>query len=430
VMIEPAAGSIAVKGAVDFPLENQGASSFKFNLHRPFVITKLLVNGKAATFTDAPMEGIISLPASRSVVVNLPSALSQNWVHMEIEYGGRMMALPEFGASPDMRHSLDDQVNSRMVELAFYSSWYPQFEFGQHFQMKLAVSLPQGWTTICSGNKLEDRIQDGREFTRWSSADDFDIVVLASQDYKVKAIHERGVDVDIYYTQLPEQFIAKEGGQIASVLNLYSAGLGETTIPNGTVRHVYSPKRLGQGAAGFARPGMIITSEGRTMAGLARDPGFSIFQGIAHEIAHYWWHFGTGQGDWINEAFAEYFSSTAVQKLESQEEFQRVIANYRSQVGELPPDAPPLSTVPISGQYSFVVRYFKGSLMLNAFRQAMGDQEFFQACREFFDDYSGKPTGTSDFRSFWKSKLGAQYELVDLWLDSPGGLPRTVEVKP
>ncbi len=222
---------------------------------------------------------------------------------------------------------------------------------------------------------------------------------------------------------MPDRFIEQEGTEIAGVLKLYSARLGETNIPSGTVKHVYSPKRKGQGKAGFARPGMIVTSEGLTLEELALDTKFSLFQGIAHEIGHYWWNFGIGHGDWINEAFAEYFSALAVQELVSEEDFREIMANYRKLSSELPADAPSLSTVPPMEQASFVVRYFKGALMLDTLRQTMGNERFFAASREFVQTYAGRPTGTSEFRNFWKATLGSQKELIDVWLDSRGGVP-------
>jgi aminopeptidase N len=80
-------------------------------------------------------------------------------------------------------------------------------------------------------------------------------------------------------------------------------------------------------------------------------------------------------------------------------------------------------------QTSFVIRYYKGAAMLDTLRQTMGDEKFFLASREFFQTYTGKPTGTAEFRSFWKAKLGSQGELIDVWLDSRGGLPNILEKK-
>jgi len=429
VTIEPEAGSIAVQGNIDVPLQDPAASQFRFNLHETLAIKKLLVNGKPATFADAPVESELPLAASRGVVVNLPAGLLERRVHMEIEYGGLMKLLPEFNATADWRHALDDQINSRMVELAGYSSWYPQFAFGQPLKADLTLSLPESWISICSGEKLEDQVARGCALTRWSSPKDMDIVILGSANYKKKSIQESGLNLEIYYTQLPQKFIEREDAQVAGVLKLYTTWLGETYIPGGTVKHVYSPKQKGQGKAGFARPGLIVTSEGLTLEALAQDPKFSLFQGIAHEIAHGWWNFGAGQEDWINEAFAEYFSALAVQQLVSEDEFRSIMADYRKQANGLPADAPSLAAVPPMGQTSFVIRYYKGAAMLDTLRQNMGDEKFFLASREFFQSYTGKPTGTGEFRSFWKAKLGGQGELIDVWLDSSGGVPIIPEKK-
>ena len=105
------------------------------------------------------------------------------------------------------------------------------------------------------------------------------------------------------------------------------------------------------------------------------------------------------------------------------------MADYRKQTSELRADAPSLSTVPPMEQTSFVVRYYKGASMLDTLRQTMGNERFFLASREFFQTYTGKPTGTPEFRSFWKEKLGGQKDLIDVWLDSRGGIPNTAVKK-
>jgi aminopeptidase N len=293
---------------------------------------------------------------------------------------------------------------------------------GHPIGLDLELSLPEGWVAICSGKKVSERVNNGRAITRWSSPKDTDIVIVASPNYKEKSSRLPDFAIEIYYTQMPDRFIDREMGQIADVMTLFADRLGATTIPAGTIKHVYSPKRKGQGRAGIVRPGMIVTSEGLTLASLANDPQFSLFQDIAHEIAHFWWNFGAGQGDWINEAFAEYFSAVAVQKVLSEQQFAGVLENYRKQVHELPANAPSLSTVPFDGS-GFVIRYFKGSLMLDYMRHALGDDKFFQASRNFFETYHNKSIGTAEFRSFWKQKLGDQKNSLDVWLDSKGSLP-------
>src|SRR5208337_2589333 len=260
VRIEPGPGDIAVQAKVEIPLKNPQGRDFKFGLHETFTVKQLLVNGKKASFSFQPAEPSPMTPAFRNVVVSLPPDVSPGKIRMDIEYEGRLKNIPEFGTSPDQKQAMDDQVNARMVELAGYSSWYPQFVFGEPVQVQMELSLPQGWISICSGKKLDEQVKDGRVITRWFSARDLDPLIAASPNYKEKSVRQSGVNVEIYYTQMPEEFVSGEARQIADVVKLYTDGLGETNIPGGTVKHVYSPKRKGQGKAGIARPGMIVTS--------------------------------------------------------------------------------------------------------------------------------------------------------------------------
>jgi hypothetical protein len=420
VRVEPSQGTLGVRGRLGIPARNRSERELRFDLHETFEVKQLLVDGQRAGFSFQAAEVTPVKPASRTVVVSLAGEASTDPILVDIEYDGRLKELPENGAVPGQM-GLDDQVNARMVELASYSSWYPQFAWGEPLQIALEVSLPEGWTSVCSGQKLQDRVESGRALTRWSSPKDVDIVVLASRDYRRRDVRESGIAIEIYDTRLPRAFVDREAAQISGVFRLFTARLGQTTIPGGTVKHVYSPKRKGQGMAGIARPGMIVTSEGITLESLAADPGFSLFRGIAHEIAHFWWNFGSGQGDWVNEAFAEYYSALAAQSLVSDPEFRRVMAGYRDGVRRLPADAPSLARVPfMDGQVNWVVRYQRGALMLDSLRQALGDEAFFGASRDFFQTYRGRSIGTEEFRSFWKQRLGERAAIVDRWLEAGG----------
>ena len=421
--IDPALGTISVRGKMEVPLQEGASPTIEFGLHQTFELRKLSVNNSSATFSLRPMEPSLINPATKRVLVELPHNFSGNMARLEIEYGGSLKQIPEFGTFPDQHLALDDQINSRLIELACYSSWYPQFfPMGYPINVKLEVSLPLEWVAICSGKKLEDVVRGKQAITRWVSLKDTDILIAASPNYKRRANRLSGADIEIYYTRMPEEFVEKELRQIEEIMRLFTERLGETTIPAGMIKHVYSPKLKGQGRAGIARPGMIVTSEGLTLETLAKDPKFSLFQDIAHEIAHFWWNFGAGQGDWINEAFAEYFSVLAVEGASSKEGSGTVIDTYRKQVQALPATAPSLSTVPFDGS-SFVVRYYKGSLMLDYLRNVLGDAGFFRGSRDFFRTYRGKSIGTREFRIFWNERLSSQRESIDAWLDLNGALP-------
>jgi hypothetical protein len=418
--VEPTAGTVAVKGTILVP-QQSAAQELKFRLHRTFAVTKLTVNGEPAAFSYGIVEPTPFSPAARNVIVKLPAgAVRDGKVRLSLGYKGKLESIPEWGSAPDQQLAMDDQVNARMVELASYSAWYPQFfGFDHPIQTELEVSLPKGWTAVSSGAKRDLGIVDGRAVTRWSTPRTMDIVLAASPDFHVVTGKSGGVTIEVYHTKMPADVIAREARDLSAVMMYFTDVLGETAVPGGTIRHVYSPKVRGQGRAGIARPGLIVTSEGRVLGAMAAQPGYTLFQDIAHEIAHFWWSIGTGQGDWVNEAFAEYFSALSVEKLVSEKEFEAVLAGYRKNVAAISPDAPSLATVPADGS-GFFVRYFKGSLMLDDFRRQMGDAAFFATARAFFQTYKNDRIGTAEFRSFWRPRLGDKAERVDLWLDLKG----------
>jgi hypothetical protein len=424
--IEPGTGSVAVRGEIGMQLE-PGARQTTFVLHRSFAIRKLLVDGVPAKFSYQTVDPTPFNPAVRNVVVDLPARRAAT-LKMDIVYDGKLEALPEWGASPDTKLAMDDQVNDRMVQLASYSSWYPQFApFGRHFRTELEISLPKGWTAVSGGAKRDLASADGRAVTHWSVQDNFDLAFAAAPNFKVIKTRSSGVEIEIYHTQMPDTVIAGESTELAAVTALFTDALGEANVPGGTIRHVYSPMKKGQGRAGIARAGVIITSEGRMQDALAGDPNYSLLQDLAHEVAHFWWHFGSGQGDWVNEAFAEYSSAIAVREIGSKERFEGVLAYYRKCVAGLPATAPSLATVPQQGG-DFYVRYYKGSLMLDDFRRSMGDEAFFSAAREFYQTYKTTPIGTAEFRTFWRTRVDGTR--LDAWLDQGGpALPTSADAR-
>ncbi len=424
VQIEPDSGNISVQCELKIHLLDHLSKQFDFDLHGTFQVDDLKINGRPAEYSQKENKPWVIFPCSKKITIGLPEDKRKQDVSVDIAYHGRLKSIPEFGSHEGQKLALDDQINPRMVELASYSCWYPLFEFGNRYDIKLELSLPDGWQCVCSGKEIKRQRKKEKILSYWSSSNDTDIIIIASPFLKLKTYKGEDFDIHIYHTQMPSNFIDREFAQIEKTVGLYTNLLGKAPIPGGIIKHVFSPKLKGQGGAGIARPGMIVTSEGLTLESLKKDPGFSLFHGIAHEIAHFWWNFGASQGDWINETFAEYFSSVADQKIISEETIQNDLNKYLNLTHSLPKDAPALSVVPFKeGKINYIVRYYKGSLMLNSLRKQMGDSNFFMTCHDFYQTFSGDLIGTTEFREFWGKRLGKNKNLLIKWLDSEGGVP-------
>lgn len=424
VRIEPEYGEIFVNGKFKVLLNDPSLRNISFNLHETFKIEELKINGQLADYSSKKNRPWIIIPSSKKITLKVPEGNKRKALNVGIVYHGKLEDIPEFNAAKDQKLALDDQINSRMVELASYSCWYPQFIFGVRFDIDLWLSLPDEWKSVCSGKEMESQKRKHRKLSHWSSKKDTDIVIVASPQLQLKSVEAQNFNIHIYHTQMPKDYIEREIKQIEKTVELFTKLLGKTVIPAGTVKHVFSPKRKGQGGAGYARPGMIVTSEGLTLESLKKDPDLSLFHGIAHEIAHFWWNFGSGQGDWINEAFAEYFSSVAAQRIMSEKKFRDILEKYREHVNGIPDNAPPISSVPFrEGRVNYIVRYYKSSLMLDYIRNLIGDKLFFKTCRNFFNEFHKDLIGTSEFREYWGNILPEYKGTLHIWIDSPGRIP-------
>jgi hypothetical protein len=340
-------------------------------------------------------------------------------VRLGIRYEGTLRRLPGWGEPNADGPFMDDALGPDRVELALYSAWYPSFGFGPTFDVDLDLAIPRGFGVACIGSERERRESPAETKARWEARSVNDVVVVASPRLRTKEIGDAAGRVLIHHTRLPEGLLLKEGRETEQTLRLFTRILGPSSGGQ-TVRHVYSPRDWGQG---YARPGLIVVSEGRVLRALAEDPGTSFLHGHAHEAAHFWWRFGAGQGDWINETFAEYFALLAVRSIEGEDAFRRILDEERADVRGLPADAPALAVVPfVNDGPGYTIRYHKGALMLDAFRSRLGDDPFLRACRRFYEGIEGRSAGTPDFRAHWREVLGGE-ELLSAWLDSPGSAP-------
>lgn len=419
IEIIPADGAISVSGQVDVLLEDASQRHLEFSLHETFSISALAVDRIPVDFEVIESQATGFAEASNTIRVRLPGDRSRRELELSFAYEGRMSDFPQFGTPDSGPVTLDDEISAERVELSLYSAWFPSFGFGARFDSDLTIRpLPEGWTMACIGQSREE----SETFTRCQGLGVNDLVIVASPGLRVETVQTPAGSLRIYHTALPQAYVARESQFTGRTLEFFTGILGAPYSNGGLVQHVYSPRKLGQG--GFARVGMTVFSEGRVLDRLARDARASNVRGAAHESGHFWWNMGAGQGDWINESFAEYFALLAVRELNGEKAFDKALARGLEAVRSLPGDAPALAQVPFSNDgHGYTIRYAKGALMLDHFRRLLGDETFYRDSRDFYQATRDKRIGTGEFRGFWKERLGGHRQWVDRWLDSAGGLP-------
>jgi len=108
---------------------------------------------------------------------------------------------------------------------------------------------------------------------------------------------------------------------------------------------------------------------------------------IAHELAHQWWGDAVSPEDfehiWLNEGFASYFDALFTEHKYGRQAFEQHMQEYSGRIytdGSL--EYPILNPPP---QYLFGrAVYFKGAWVLHMLRNLVGDENFREICRRYY----------------------------------------------
>ncbi|MFW6290088.1 MAG: M1 family aminopeptidase [Mariniphaga sp.] len=115
------------------------------------------------------------------------------------------------------------------------------------------------------------------------------------------------------------------------------------------------------------------------------------FELIAHELAHQWFGnyvtLGSWHHIWLNEVFATYLTGLAVEHLAGPGRFRQWKQRNLGSITAYPGGSVYVAdTTDISAIFSGRLSYSKGAYLLHMLRWLMGDEEFFNGLRSYYND--------------------------------------------
>lgn len=130
----------------------------------------------------------------------------------------------------------------------------------------------------------------------------------------------------------------------------------------------------------------------------------------AHEMAHHWWGDNTTcrtpEDMWLNEGWASYSEALFQESIYGQDAYQNYVRTNHKDVllraHQQDGGHYPVSGVPSELTYGSHV-YNKGADMVHNLRKTMGDENFFDACRQFQEAFQEKDINTEDLRDFFQN---------------------------
>jgi aminopeptidase N len=271
--------------------------------------------------------------------------------------------------------------------------------------VRIEITIPEG-NKAGSEGKLEEIIDepDGRKTYVWMHRYPIPayLVSIAVTDYSEFSWFAEvdGTEIEIlnyiFTDQVEQQGEAAE--EVIAMMVLFSELFG---------LYPYADEKYGHAQASI--PGGMEHSTMSTMAGL-------FFSLNAHELAHQWFGnkvtCGSWEDIWLNEGFATYLTGLAYEFIrpgEFRSWKEGTIANVTAV-----PDGSVLVDDTLSRPRIFNGRlsYNKAAYMLHMLRWVMGDEAFFEGCRNFLNhpDLAWSYAHTDEFIGIMESVSGMDLE--------------------
>ncbi len=240
-----------------------------------------------------------------------------------------------------------------------------------------------------------------------------DFMIVASSEYKVLSQNIDEIRINAYYLPGSEKK-ARDTIKISSAaVDIFNNRFGD--YPYTELDVIEDP--LGR-LIGVEFPNSVLIN----------PSFFSDPIGISHEIAHQWWYGVVGNDviadPWLDEALATYSSVIYFEEAESKQAAQNVLQYYEQEYQKIV-DADADGSV--SGDMAYfedrdaeqytVIVYFKGALFLDALRKDIGDEAFFNALQDYYQNKKFQIAGPTDLLDSFEKASGKELDgLFQKWL--------------
>ncbi|MGA9294080.1 MAG: M1 family aminopeptidase [Ignavibacteriaceae bacterium] len=279
------------------------------------------------------------------------------------------------------------------IELNFYCAWFPVNLGKSNFSSKFSIYINDGYSITGSG--IVSKKRDCWEMSQpWGS---FDNVIIASRSLQLKSLEKNSLHIEADYSSedFPETDSDSVLTECKNVLNLFEEIFGKRDSTY--LKFVIAPFEMG----GYSRSNFVCL----------RTKKFNLYteKGIAHEIAHFWWHnaSSTTWEDWLNEAFAEYSMLVYIREKKGDKIFQKIVEEYKNKTKDLPS----IQGIDRNSPKAYSVLYEKGPLILYEFEELVGKDLFFNFLKEAA---KSKIATTSDLLNLTEKLLSKE---VRSWLE-------------
>lgn len=274
-------------------------------------------------------------------------------------------------------------------------------------------------TALAPGARIATWEREGRRFYRYRAERPIrPFFAFVSARYAVARARHGGVDVEVYYHPGHRRNVPRILAAAGSALDYCSSQFGP--YPHHTLRVVELPSSWRR-FSGFAMPGIIYVLENRGFLTDLTEPGRVdvLTKRVAHEVAHQWWGHQLVPAELpgasaLVESLARYTEMRVLAMTYGEAAVPQVLSYEldRYLEGRTGGDEVPLADVTDQAY----IYYAKGSLVMAAVRDLLGEEATHRALRELLAaDTASPPTARDLVDHLTRLAPARDRALVEQW---------------
>ena len=310
-------------------------------------------------------------------------------------------------------YGVSASISDRGSFLLAGSGWYPQWA-GGNSSYRLAVTAPRGLIAVTAGESKGHITQNGKTTSTWWVDNPVDGLSLSVGRYIVREKKVGQITAATYFLAETDHLAKDYLEATAGYLTLYQNLFGPYPFKKFAVVENFFP-------TGFGFPSYTLIG-----GSVLRLP-FIIRTSLGHEIAHCWWGNGVlvnyDTGNW-SEALTTYVADYLYKEKKSDDEARQyrlqILRNYSTLVNA----EKDFALEHFQSRYDTVTKtvgYDKGVMVFHMLRQHLGEDAFWGALRDLYQDRLFKETSWRDIQKAFEER-GKQplKDFFDQWVFHKG----------
>lgn len=276
---------------------------------------------------------------------------------------------------------------------------------------KVNITVPQDYIVAATGECSKEKIKKDLKNYSFHEENVRDFAFTTSNKFKVKQDKIDGINIKCYGFGTDNELL-NQMNYTKNSIKTFNKFFG---------RYPYKTYSVAESGflTGMEYPGIVFVSDNPIY-----KKGNYYEAIVVHETAHQWWYGVIGDDEvneaWLDESFACYSENIYNESIKNSREDFLKMKDYYYLYSKANPDQKvmlkPVQDFKDDMEYSILV-YYKGAVMLDDFREKIGDKNFFKIIQTYYNKYKYKVARTEDFINTANEITGKDWnDYFNTWL--------------